>query len=117
MSRTIGHVESKIKDKGNLSEIVIAEPEVKVLDLNVNMDFVIAGTQGIFDYLSPEKAVEIVGSAIQKWKEENDDERPSLQEVISSTTIDLIQEAILMGSEDNVSVMIILLSSYIERKL
>lgn len=116
VSRAMGHIESKIREKQVPTEIVTAEPDVKVLDIQPEMDFVVLGTQGLFDFVPPEKVVELAASSIRKWKEQEEGTGESLQETLSEITKDIIQEAVLHGSEENITVLIILLPSALSRQ-
>ncbi len=111
VSRTLGYSECKLREKGAVPEVITAEPEVKVIDIDAQMDFVILGTHGIFDYNSPERAVELVWSSIHKLMDQKDESAISIQEMLSEATKDLIQESILHGSEENLSVLIVLFPS------
>ena len=83
------------------------------MDLDPHMDFVLLATHGLFAYLSPEEAIELVWSSINNWKSKREESGTSVQELLSEITKDLIQTAIIHGSEDNISVMIVLLPSFL----
>jgi serine/threonine protein phosphatase PrpC len=60
VSRTFGDVEAKIPKLGGIPGVVIATPEIKVIKLNNQSDFLLLGCDGIFDQLSNKDTVDCV---------------------------------------------------------
>jgi protein phosphatase PTC2/3 len=102
LSRSLGH-------HGARSVGVVAEPEVKEVHLQQNDLFVIIGTDGLWQYIDPQEAVEFVydemrtgksravdanqngaaraatklmNLAIDRWRDEQDDFRDDISAVI-----------------------------------
>jgi hypothetical protein len=60
VSRTFGDVEAKIPKLGGIPGVVIATPEIKVIKLNKQSDFILLGCDGIFDQLSNKDTVDCI---------------------------------------------------------
>jgi len=71
--------------------VISADADVKVLGLEEPLDFLVMACDGVWDLISNEAAVKIVGS-------ESD---------ITRASIKLRDFAVLLGSEDNISVIVI----------
>jgi serine/threonine protein phosphatase PrpC len=53
VSRAFGDIEAKKEKYGGKDGVVIAIPEIKLININYEKDdFIILGCDGIFDYLS-----------------------------------------------------------------
>ena len=49
VSRTFGDIEAKLSNFGGIPNVVIAEPEITVLKISKEHDFLILGCDGVFD--------------------------------------------------------------------
>lgn len=67
VSRTFGDLEAKHPDLGGMPGVVICDPEIKVLKGEANeLDFIVFGSDGIFDKLKTEDIIEIVWNVIRE---------------------------------------------------
>ncbi len=55
VSRTFGDCSAKIEKYGGLPGCVIAVPEINVFTINAETDYMMIGSDGIFDHLSNEQ--------------------------------------------------------------
>lgn len=59
VSRTFGDIEAKDPNLGGMKNVVIAEPQIKVMSVNHSKDdFIILGCDGIFDVLTSNQVVD-----------------------------------------------------------
>lgn len=60
VSRTFGDIEAKLEKYGGREGVVIAEPEIKTFKIKPEYDYIILGSDGIFDKLSNKNINEVV---------------------------------------------------------
>ena len=60
MARTIGDIEAKLEKYGGNPKVVVATPDIYQFKLKDHHDFIVLGTDGIFDKMSSED----VGNAV-----------------------------------------------------
>lgn len=78
--------------------LIVAEPEIQIVSLNENDDFLLLACDGLFDVLTNQKACDI---AAEELARHGDAQKAA--EALSYQAINVYQ------SRDNVSVMIVLL--------
>lgn len=67
VSRTFGDLEAKHSDLGGMSGIVVCTPDVEVLrNISNTVDYVVIGSDGIFDKIRNSEINEIVWSVIEE---------------------------------------------------
>lgn len=112
VSRTLGSAEAKLKELGAIPEVVLSEPEVVVIPVEANQDFLLLGTSGLFDHLSPEQAVCNFWKTFRDWKTEDDSpSKKSLNEVLCNSVNSMVRAALINKSQDNISVLLIIFPS------
>jgi len=84
-------------DESFRGDLVVAEPEVETVQLQRGDEFVIMGTDGIWDVMTVDEAVEIVRDC--------KGERGSASEAAQM----VVERALSWGSNDNISVIVIFL--------
>ena len=57
MSRTFGDCIAKMEKYGGNPKCIIAEPETHVVNINDDLDFVMIGSDGIFDKITTQEVV------------------------------------------------------------
>lgn len=83
--------------------LVTSEPEIRLMRLTPNDEFILLACDGLFDVLSCQEAVDLARSHLSSM--------PANEQDPESTAKELIREAIQeRGSRDNVTVMIIMLT-------
>lgn len=69
VSRTFGDLEAKYPDLGGMIGVVICDPEIKVLKGEASdLDFIVFGSDGIFDKLKTEDINEIVWNTVKEYQ-------------------------------------------------
>jgi protein phosphatase PTC2/3 len=67
VSRTFGDIEAKHPDLGGMAGVVVCDPDINYLrNGGKEIDFIIIGSDGIFDKLSNEFIGEIVWNVIRE---------------------------------------------------
>ena len=82
----------------NHQDAFICEPEVRTVDIVKQDEFFVIGSDGVFDCLSNENCVNIVRRALMEGKE------------LSEAARALTQAALDLGSNDNVTAVVIALN-------
>jgi protein phosphatase PTC2/3 len=60
VSRAFGDIEAKVPILGGNPNVLIAVPDVRSFEINNDTDFLLMGSDGIYDYLSNEQIVKAV---------------------------------------------------------
>ena len=105
VSRTIGDIEAKQPRFNGNPNVIIAVPEIIHFEILQNDDFIILGSDGIFDKLSNKEIIDMAWSS-----------RNGLLDVHSNcaAAVDsIIRLAALKKSMDNLSVIMIAFSNYV----
>lgn len=68
VSRTFGDIEAKYTDLGGLPGVVVCDPDITYIrNGGKEMDFIILGSDGIFDKLSTEQIGSIVWNVVREF--------------------------------------------------
>ena len=102
--RTIGDIKAKKKEFGGNPGTIINIPDIFVLDINSNDDFIVMGCDGIFDDLSNQ---EIINAAWLVFKNRAKDKNYDINELSSEACDIIIKFAMEKQSTDNLSCIII----------
>lgn len=106
MTRSFGDTDSKVKEKGGLPDVIISDPEVVEKQVHPDMDFILLGSDGVFDFIEASTAVGIVWNSILKHG-------PSqVQEGLAEGVNKVLTEALANGSDDNLSLVLVLLPGF-----
>ncbi len=99
VSRTIGDVEAKLECFGGLPGVVIPIPDIISFKVENDVDFIILGSDGLFDKLPNKDITIIVFETIKSCiKSES-----SYSDMLVKVTNKIIMEAIDRESKDNIS--------------
>ncbi|CAD8144739.1 unnamed protein product [Paramecium pentaurelia] len=101
VSRTFGDIEAKLEQFGGNSRVVISEPEIKIIKLNQEHDFIVMGCDGIFDKLSSEEVIDII------WQDLRNNDKLNLHSLLSQSVDSVLKEAIFKKSSDNITLLIV----------
>ena len=104
VARTFGDIRAKKPKYGGMPNIVIAEPEIKTIPINSDLDWILLGSDGIFDKMSNEKIFQVVWNTAQQ--ESLLRERP-IGEIVSLCVDAVLQEAMKSLSLDNITAVLI----------
>ena len=101
VSRTFGDLEAKIEKLGGNPKVVIAEPDIKAFRVSDSHDFIIMGSDGIFDKISNRETVQCM------WNSLRDEKAPDVHQQTGKGVECIIKNALFRKSLDNVTVVII----------
>lgn len=101
VSRTFGDLEAKIEKLGGNPKVVIAEPDIKAFRVSDSHDFIITGSDGIFDKISNRETVQCM------WNSLRDEKAPDVHQQTGKGVECIIKNALFRKSLDNVTVVII----------
>jgi protein phosphatase 2C family protein 2/3 len=112
VSRTVGDYEAKVTKWGGNPRVIVAEPEIREFKINDDCDFIVMGSDGVYDRMNSE---EIVSSI---WKDAKND-RAKLTESgphdMSANLVEkLIQETFKRKAWDNITVILVCFNNFIE---
>ncbi|CAK91867.1 unnamed protein product (macronuclear) [Paramecium tetraurelia] len=105
VSRTFGDIEAKFEKFGGNPKVVIAEPEIKQFKITNEHDFIVLGSDGIFDKLSSSDVMNIIWKDILNCQVGN-----SLHNVLSTSVESVLKESIQRKSQDNVTLLVVAFS-------
>jgi serine/threonine protein phosphatase PrpC len=111
VSRTFGDKESKETQYGGAEGIVIPDPDVFDFDLDGG-DFVLLGSDGVFDRLTNTQIVQTVWETITYHKGKSEDVNQEF--VLGECVNNVLKRAMLSRSEDNVTVIMVCLANLFE---
>jgi len=100
LSVTRAHGDREFKSK-TLEGILIAEPEVTIIDLTPQDEFVVMASDGFWDVITTEEIIPLTNRLFQTFN------RTSLGKVVQG----LVDEAVRRGSTDDVTVLLLILKS------
>ena len=109
VSRTFGDVETKLASLGGKSGVIIATPDIRSFDIAPNHDFILIGSDGVFDKLSNREVVHCVMERL-KQPPQNTGRNVHLECGLAAECV--IKHAILKESTDNLTVTMIALDNY-----
>lgn len=101
VSRTIGDIYAKLPQYGGNANVIIPTPEIKSFRILPEHDFILMCSDGIFDKIDNQKAVECV------WECFRENWQVGLQQKCSLACKKLMQLAFERKSTDNVTVIIV----------
>ncbi len=101
VSRAFGDIEAKIPRFGGNHNVLIAKPEITTLKINRSVDFIVMGSDGIFDVMSNDEVTRSVWNTIES------EDTTKLHELLRIASENLIKDAMLKKSFDNVTVIIV----------
>ncbi|CAD8104011.1 unnamed protein product [Paramecium primaurelia] len=105
VSRTFGDIEAKLEKFGGNPKIIIAEPEIKQFKIINEHDFIVLGSDGIFDTMSSKDVINGIWRDVQNNQNSND-----LHNMMSNAVESVIKESLLRKTTDNVTLLIIAFS-------
>ena len=104
VSRTFGDIEAKYKNLGGLPNVVIATPEINSFRYRNNMDFIVIGSDGIFDQLSNEEVSKYTWMSFRKNQTDK-----NLHSMCGTAVDIIIKTSLAKKSLDNVTCLLIAL--------
>mmetsp|Transcript_30016 Transcript_30016/g.29714 ORF Transcript_30016/g.29714 Transcript_30016/m.29714 type:complete len:148 (+) Transcript_30016:267-710(+) len=112
VSRAFGDFEFKenqcLEDEDLIGELVIAEPEIEIVEINKETDeFIVLGCDGLFEAFSNEDLVFQIRQKIRKMSPFEQDPQFIIKDIVKQAVADGL-------TSDNVSAILILLSGGIQ---
>ena len=111
VSRSMGDADSKVKERGGFAGVVISEPDVRVFKYEEDMDFILMGTDGVFDMVSAEEACGIVWETAVGWKKN----RPSdvgFHDMLGACVNNVMERALFKNTDDNITLLLIIFKCF-----
>ena len=102
--RTVGDIKAKRKEFGGNPGTIINHPDIFIIDINSNDDFLVLGCDGIFDDLSNQ---EIVDAAWMVFKHRGKEKNYDIHELSQEACDLVIKYALEKQTTDNLSCIII----------
>lgn len=109
VSRSFGDAEAKIARFGGNPSVLIATPDIRSFKINGEHDFVLLGSDGVFDKLSNKEAVQEVWTSLSARKEQ------TLHKQCGVAVEAVLQSALEKRSLDNVTVVMICFKGFKRR--
>lgn len=101
VSRTFGDLEAKIPQVGGNPKVVIADPDIKAFRVTDSHDFIVMGSDGIFDKISNRETVQCM------WNSLRDEKTVDVHQQTGKGVECIIKNSLFRKSLDNVTVVII----------
>jgi len=67
VSRTVGDYEAKVSKWGGNPRVIIAEPEISEFKITDECDFIVMGSDGVYDRMNSEEIVKNVWQTSKTW--------------------------------------------------
>lgn len=106
VSRSFGDVVAKLQKYGGNDKVVIAQPEISEFKIGQEHDFILIGSDGIFDKLANEDIVRCVWDSVKKSLKQG----LSDHDMYEAAAQDVVQLAMDNNSLDNVTAILICLN-------
>ena len=119
VSRTFGDCMAKMEKYGGNPKCIIAEPEIFCVDIGEDLDFILIGSDGIFDRISTEDTVQLVVDEARHLTEtmkvssrHNQGTFEHVAQVCGEAVDKVMGSAMECESMDNLSVVIITFKNF-----
>jgi protein phosphatase 2C family protein 2/3 len=105
VSRTFGDIEAKYPDLGGMEGVVVCDPDITYIrNGGSDLDFIVIGSDGIFDKLSNSDIGDIVWNVV---RENQHNINVSLHQICGKAADEILKEAAKQKSMDNISIVMI----------
>eukprot|EP00607_Mallomonas_marina_P009389 CAMPEP_0182421204 /NCGR_PEP_ID=MMETSP1167-20130531/6476_1 /TAXON_ID=2988 /ORGANISM="Mallomonas Sp, Strain CCMP3275" /LENGTH=173 /DNA_ID=CAMNT_0024598087 /DNA_START=44 /DNA_END=562 /DNA_ORIENTATION=+ len=118
MSRSLGDFYLKTcEEREREKQIVTADPEIRIYQRTEKEVFILLACDGVFDVMSNQEAVDNIARSLGYYEERERERETGWRERVTERELaaacdTLLTECLRLGSTDNMTVMIILLSSF-----
>ena len=109
VSRTFGDVQAKDENFGGNKTAIIALPDINEIELDDEYNFIVVGSDGIFDVLKNEELLECIEIVI-KEKKITDFKNVDMHQLCGDFAAMIIKSALAKDSFDNVSCIVIVIN-------
>lgn len=116
ISRAFGDIECKLPQYGGTPKVITAEPEIRHFKIDKeNHSFLLIASDGIFDVMDEKDIGRIVWNTFKREAKEGVSiSANSIDWLVKKATENVIKRALMKGSTDNVSVLLILFEKTIQ---
>jgi len=98
-SRTFGDIEAKIKELGGLEGVIVADPEITILEVPENLDYIVIGSDGIFDKMNNDEIVRAGWTGLSS----TDDPMTCYKQACDT----IMTQSLLKKTQDNISAVVV----------
>lgn len=102
VSRTIGDIDSKIANRN----VIISQPEIKTFKIRSDTDFIVLGSDGVFDILTNEEVINAI------WKGAGMCMQSGVENKLASGVENVLLETMNKDSSDNVTVIAVAFENF-----
>lgn len=106
VSRTFGDIQAKDEKFGGSKTVIIALPDITEINLDDDYNFIILGSDGIFDVLKNEELLECIQIVIKEKKITNF-KNDNIHQLCGDFAAMIIKSALAKDSFDNISCIVI----------
>jgi len=106
VSRTFGDAEAKLAITGGNPNVVISIPEIKSFKITRDHDFIVLGSDGIFDKLSNRDTIQCV------WNGCSEEPQSNVHQQSRLGCEQILKNSLLRRSLDNVTVVMISFANF-----
>lgn len=110
VSRTIGDFEFKTPETGGFKNMISSKPDIIEIEYNPDMDFIVLGSDGVFDKVSNSEIVQAIYNEVLCGFQIN----ASYVDILAMIGDAIINKAIDNGSKDNLSVVVLIMNNLYE---
>ena len=110
VSRTFGDYRAKNHHKDGNSKVLIATPDIKKFKITSKMQYLLLGSDGLFEHQSNEDLVNYASECICSWKETKSS---TLHQFVGDLSTSMLTHSMKKGSRDNISCVIVAFKSFI----
>ena len=114
VSRTFGDIEAKRETLGGKKGVVIADPEISSHAIESDDDFVLMGSDGIFDTMTNQEVMDTVWDTVRYHKENTINPQREYEKILGECVSNVMKRSLIQSSEDNVTVMMICFKNLLE---
>jgi len=68
VSRSFGDIEAKLPKYGGNMQVIVADPEIRVFDVDDSMDYILLACDGIFDKMESKEVIQTVWEGVMETK-------------------------------------------------
>jgi protein phosphatase 2C family protein 2/3 len=111
-SRSIGDADSKLKEKGGAGGVVVPDPDIYSLQLDQDLDFLLLGSDGVFDFVTPQEAVKLVWETAADWKAAGAGRDLCYQDMLGSAVNSILDRALRKNGDDNLTLLLLIFQPF-----
>ncbi len=111
ISRSIGDADSKLKEKGGAGGVVVPDPDIYSMHLDQEVDFLLLGSDGVFDFVTPQEAVKLVWDAAADWKATHAP-RSSYQDMLGTAVNRILERSLHKNADDNLTLILLIFQPF-----